>query len=210
MAHPPTGDDLARATEIWQQTKGDIALGRLAPPERLSVDRKGPLTVRFGVQQLTSKGATKIRCIDDFKASDINHHTSSSDKIRHNHLDDLVNISQIIGDYGLTPFLIKADFKGAYRTVPIDPSHHALAGILVFNTDNNSWATTTQHALPFGALSAVYGWERVGAALTAILRHIGIPALRYVDDLFYSVPQQLGDLARDIMERVILALGWLL
>ena len=208
LAHPPEGEAVTQASDIWRQTKVDIELGRLSTPTPISADRRGPLTVRFGVQQVTSKGTTKIRCIDDFKASDINGHTTSNEKVHHNHLDDLVAVGQLIGQHHHQPKLIKGDFKGAYRTVPINPDHHDLAGILVFDTDLNRWVTTTQHALPFGALSAVYGWERVGAALVAILRSIGLPALRYVDDIFMAVPHQLGSLARTIMEDVIQALGW--
>ena len=51
-----------------------------------------------GRQQATSKGGTKIRCIDDFKASGVNAATTANDKIKHNHLDDLVAIIQNISE----------------------------------------------------------------------------------------------------------------
>ena len=39
--------------------------------------------------------------------------------------------------------------------------------------------------MPFGSLAAVYAWDRLGAAVTAILRQLFLlPLLRYVDDLF--------------------------
>ena len=65
-----------------------------------------------------------------------------------------------------------------------------------------------QRAMPFGALAAVYGWDRVGAAITAILRSLGLPVLRYVDDLFLAVPAHVGDIARRILEEVVAQLGW--
>ena len=52
-----------------------------------------------------------------------------------------------------------------------------------------------QRALPFGVVAAVYGWERVAAFHTALLRWVGLPDLRYVDDLFAAFPTSLGDLA---------------
>lgn len=40
-------------------------------------------------------------------------------------------------------------------------------------------------ACPFGATASVVAWERVGSALTAIVRRfLRIALLRYVDDLF--------------------------
>ena len=41
--------------------------------------------------------------------------------------------------------------------------------------------------MPFGAVSAVYAWDRLGGALAAILQHfLIIPCSRYVDDLFWA------------------------
>ena len=40
--------------------------------------------------------------------------------------------------------------------------------------------------MPFGAVAAVYAWDRVGSALTEILRQgMLLPVDRYVDDLFW-------------------------
>ena len=40
-------------------------------------------------------------------------------------------------------------------------------------------------AAPSGALSSVHGWERVGAALTKIIRvFLHVAVLRHVDDFF--------------------------
>ncbi len=112
---------------------------------------------------------------------------------------------------GFDPNMLKADFKGAYRACPILPEHSVFADVLVSNprSDNRRYVVT-QKALPFGAVASVYGWELLGAALTSILRWIGIPALRYVDDIFFAVPAELGALARSCLERTITALGYTL
>eukprot|EP00972_Heterocapsa_arctica_P112063 16429700-Heterocapsa_arctica.AAC.1 len=42
--------------------------------------------------------------------------------------------------------------------------------------------------MPFGAVAAVYAWDRLGEAFNAILRKVFLfPASRYVDDLFVPV-----------------------
>ena len=62
------------------------------------------------------------------------------------------------------------------------------------------------NAHPFGAVAAVYAWERVGGAIVAILRSIGLPIFRYVDDLFADVPEAVGAAAMKIIEDVVAAL----
>ena len=50
--------------------------------------------------------------------------------------------------------------------------------------DGDIWVTG-HLALMFGALAAVFGWDRVGAALAHLARKLlKIPTLRYVDDFF--------------------------
>ena len=127
--------------------------------------------------------------------------------IRHNHIDDLCHVAQVIWQAGHSVEFIKVDFKGAYRTVPIAPEQLDLATLLVRDTDNGQWVTTQQWALPFGAVASVYGWERLGNAVTIILRGIGLPVLRYVDDLFLAVPKETGAVARRVIETVVEALG---
>ena len=72
----------------------------------------------------------------------------------------------------------------------------------------------TQYAMPFGAVAAVYAWDRVWAAITAILRaYLGLPDLRFVDDLFWAIVQgrQLSlaqrTLAREARQHVLDVVG---
>ena len=88
-----------------------------------ATSNKQVLTSRFGIQQLSSKGATKIRTIDDFTASGENSTTSAPETIRHEHLDDLAKLTATIHQAGHSIGFIKADFKSAFRTVPILPEH---------------------------------------------------------------------------------------
>ena len=50
--------------------------------------------------------------------------------------------------------------------------------------DGVTWCSFHK-AMMFGALSSVWGWDRVGDLLNALARKLlKIPALRYVDDYF--------------------------
>ncbi len=48
-------------------------------------------------------------------------------------------------------------------------------------------------AMPFGVVGAVYAWDRLGSAITAILFDLLlVPCIRYVDDLFWVTHQLAG------------------
>lgn len=200
--------------EIWEQTLSEWRAGRLSKPRkatRKDFRSRRTLTKRFGVSQLTSKGKLKIRTIDDFTFSGVNLATVSLEALHHDSVDDLIALASNISRLGYAPVMLKADFKGAYRACPVLEEHSVFADVLVSNPRQGGQRyVCTQRALPFGAVASVYGWERLGAALTAVLRWIGLPVLRYVDDLFSAVPEELGDLARSVMERAIAALGYTL
>jgi len=79
--------------------------------------------------------------------------------------------------------LWKADINAAFRRVPLKESHKWAAGI-TYLFEGKVWVSF-HHGMPFGAMSSVYAWHRVGAALAAIARKVlHLPVLRYVDDYF--------------------------
>lgn len=160
------------------------------------------------MEQSTSKGGIKIRCIDDLKALGVNATVGVPESIHHDHIDSLLDLAKSVHRAGHRPVLLKADFKGAYRCVPISPDHADMAQLIVRDTDNHQRVTVEQLAHPFGAVGAVYAWERVGVAIVAILRSLGLPVLRYVDDLLAVVPEGAGAAAKQGIEDVVTALGF--
>ena len=69
--------------------------------------------------------------------------------------------------------------------------------------------TCTQHAMPFGAISAVYAWDRVGSALTEILRQcLLLPVDRYVDDLFWPDWEVISMATRSLVLRLMDHIGF--
>ena len=202
--------DVAEA--IWESTKAEIGLHLLDDPVDFSEcqQRRGPLTVRFGVKQLSSSGKEKVRAIDDFLASSVNAATTINLKLHHDSVDDIIEATRQLHRPDDPPRLTKADFKGAYRTVPLHPDQRHLAAILVYDTDRRRWVRTRQRACPFGALSSVYHWDRIAAAMTSIARWMGLPIFRYVDDLFMSAPSSIAEDFKHALTEVIAALGWCL
>ena len=176
-------------SQISSQTRDDIDAGRIGPSREAAsnLHHHRPLTRRFGVEQSTSTGKPKIRCIDDFLASLVNGATSVYHRIRMDGIPMLLLLLSTLMTIipSATVLLCKSDFSAAYRSLPILTAHLAFSDILFYDSKLQGWRIATQFAMPFGAVAAVYAWDRIGAAVTAILRHLFcFPLLRYVDDLF--------------------------
>ena len=77
----------------------------------------------------------------------------------------------------------KRDVSQAFRRVPID-SHHLDLTWVIWAAGDLIW--NAQHrGMPFGTVSAVVAWHRVGHALWFLLVHcLKAPVARFVDDYF--------------------------
>ena len=160
----------------------------MSPLVRLDPALHRCLTRRFGVSQVSSAGEKKLRCIDDFAASGINNTTSIKARIRMGRLSSLVETTRQLHSFWPSSSirLAKSDFSAAYRMCPILGRHLEFSSVLVEDKEGGLW-TSTQWVMPFGAVSAVYAWDRLGGAVSRILRKLLLlPLDRYVDDLFWS------------------------
>lgn len=172
---------------LWDQTLQDVRLGRMSPPVPAEHSDGLLLTRRFGVAQQASDGRTKIRCIDDFRESLLNSSTHVGVHMRMHDLRDLREVARTLlaAHPGRALRLCKSDFKDAYRSVPVAASDLPLLGILTQSPDGNLWVSQ-QYAAPFGATGAVYSWDLLGAAIQHLVNTLlAVPALRWVDDLFW-------------------------
>jgi hypothetical protein len=81
-------DTLEIAQDIYRQTVEEQNKHRIGPScnieEHATIENI--LATRFGVQQLSSKGKQKIRCIDDFLRSGVNAATGVHEKLHHQHV----------------------------------------------------------------------------------------------------------------------------
>ena len=196
---------------VFDQTLSEIALGRMSPLVPLSESPTSLVTRRFPVEQVDSKGRRKVRSIDDFAESRVNDSCSVSRRIRMGRLSDIAKVASLLhasGHHDLR--LLKSDFKSAYRGCPILSGHLHLARVLVQSSEGDIF-TSGQLAMPFGSVAAVYAWDRVGAALSAILIELfDIPCSRYVDDLFWVDFSSTSSSCRTLALRVISLLGFTL
>jgi hypothetical protein len=178
----------------------------MGPLVRPGYEAFPPYTRRFGVSQSSSLGVTTTRCIDDFAQSLINDTVNVNRRIRMGSIPDFVESARRL--HAALPnqrlHVMRSDFQAAYRSCPIRPDHVPLANILVRDPDTGRVSVSSQWAMPFGAVSAVYAWDRLGEALTAILRKIFLfPASRYVDDLFMPVWASIASESRSILLEVV-------
>ena len=160
-----------------------------------------------------------VRCLDDFSASWVNSAAWASECMRLNTLDTLVSLARLAAHGARYPRLrlTKADFTGAFKTLPIHSADLDVA-VSVWRRQDGTIRCLQLFALPFGALPSGYCWERLGHAIQSILAVIfHIPRGRYVDDVFgieaeldnargcYVGPQNTAQLAKWVIEHL---LGW--
>ena len=199
------------ASEIWEQTIAEQKLGRITEfIEYWNTDDILP-TRRFGVEQQSSKGISKIRCIDDFHESGINDCCSVFGRIRMGHIRDMAYQAKAHHrkhpDVDLA--IWKSDFKSAYRCVPILPEHQRYAYIMIYNPNDGSIRIARQRAMPFGSIAAVYAWDRLAHAIVHIIEfYLQVPINRYVDDIFGIIPARYGPTLRNAIIRLVELCGF--
>lgn len=186
---PPTCFHCCSASHVPPIQAGQLLSSRNLSPAAAFLQSHNLVCVakRFAVRQLDSKGRLKLRCIDDFLQNRASDACSIRGRIRMDTLQDLYEVITLL-DLAHTNARIeicKTDFKSAYRQCPVAPGHYPFAGFCIADPKSSQSYVATQYAMLFGAVAAVYAWDRVGAAVTAILRaYLGILVLRVVDDFF--------------------------
>jgi len=121
--------------------------------------------------------------VDHKTESDVNAACQPQEKVTHDLADTLVAMLMFFLALGQVPLMWKRDISQAFRRVAIAAEHLDLSWVVFVHRGLHFVA---QHiGMPFGTVSAVYAWHRVGAMLLAVLRRIcKAPAARYVDDYF--------------------------
>ena len=189
----------------------EVAKGRISAPVRWHDSNQGlPVCRRFGVAQLSSSGRLKLRVIDDFAEDGVNDATSVRRRIRMGSLRDLRGCARRLRARfpGVPLRLFKADFKSAYRAIPILPDDLVFARVLLVSPFDGELYVATQLAMPFGAVGAVYAWDGLAAAVCGILAELfHVPVIRYVDDLFLVVPSGLDLVAHRCVHPCVRLLG---
>ena len=114
----------------------------------------------------------------------------------------------IAGPTGRKVVLVKTDFVGAYRVCPVLTAHLPYADILFWDEERGGVSEATQHAMPFGAVAAVYAWDRLAEVLTSIITWVTLlPCNRYVDDIFACTLAAIAALQRKSALELVALLG---
>ena len=172
------------AEDIWSATMKDVTFGAMCAPvplDDVKLDAVS-LTRRLPVREFRASG-WRTRIVDHETESSVNEATVARSKIQNDSLDVLVAILTRFMAGGVEPSQWKRDVSRAYRRIPIAHAHLDLSWV-VWKFMGHLWAA--QHlAMPFGTVSAVQAWHRVGAFMLTVMRRLFmVPAGRYVDDYF--------------------------
>lgn len=155
------------ATDLLKMAASDAALGRMSRPRHLRESdlREYTLSPRFCLEQgLKADGSPKLRAIDDMSRSGVNACTFAAEKLKCDTLDCFFETLRVMSaslqeDFGLW----KADIDSAFRRVPIKAAHREYAAVVWVR--GGKTFISVHHALPFGSIASVHGWDRIGAFL---------------------------------------------
>ena len=202
-------EDVEHSDELFRLTCADSDMHRMTPLlhyDELDLNNVR-ISQRFAVAQgVREDGSPKVRCVDSCTESGINPCTESVEHLSPDGLDKLFEIMRWMWCYmNVLPQLLKIDVDSAFRRVPIRPDQRWAA--YVGFVHRGATCVAGHLAMPFGAASAVFAWDRVGAAIAKIARVIlKIPLLRYVDDMFSAERPACVEHCRDCVVRLIRAL----
>ena len=200
----------ANADFLHQQVIDDAGLHRMTSPmmpEELDLDGV-ILARRFSREQgLKADGTVKKRAVDDETGSGINEATQPTSKMFTDTVEDLIALAllcMIFAKVGISFW--KADIDSAFRRIPIMPKHRNLAWVAYRNTQGKT-QVAGHLAMPFGAVSSVHAWERIGAAIRYLARVLlRLPVFRFVDDFYSAEKATLAQHAKDCFARLVRAL----
>ena len=223
---------------VWDESLKEEANGWTSGPfsEEQITAQLGELWIasrRFGLKQ-----GTKVRAIDDYTESQANSTVSMFEKLELMGVDDLVAVvkiaaesvsptgqvcveldsgEQLRGDLPEGVSVAQArswagktvDLKAAYRQLPTRPSEAWASVIAVYNPLQKNTGLFIQHALPFGAVGSVSGFDREARALWAAVSFwLRLSWTNFYDD-YPTVELEANATQADIAIRAMLMiLGW--
>lgn len=136
-------------------------------------------------------GETKVRAVDHMTESLVNEATGTNEKLTSDTLDMFFELSKLLRSKVDGPLSSwKADIDSAFRRIPIAPEHRPFA--MVAFIEKGETLIMQHNAMPFGAISSVFHWDRIGSLICTIARKVlRLPVLRYVDD-FFTIDRELS------------------
>ena len=168
-------------SEIWGRARDTVRLSHRCTSWRYSLF----CTSKFE----RPDGTVKVRSVDHYswhaghrrskrrrKEASVNGHCLLTEKITHDHVDDIVAGMAILKNRsGVVPWLWKLDVDSAYRRVPLARCDQ-WASWIAFRFMEQVFVAM-HLACPFGATSSVQAWQRIAADLSSSLSFGGIGVL---------------------------------
>ncbi|CAE7394666.1 unnamed protein product, partial [Symbiodinium sp. CCMP2456] len=176
--------DVARA--VWKESLEQVGKGWLSGPftwDQMDEKYGGAWVAskRFGVTQ-----GDKVRAVDDLSQFQVNASVTETEKIQLEGLDDIVALA---------------------RFMHPDDDWSSILGVL--DTDSNQVVYFESFALPFGASSAVTGFNRAARALRIIMsRLLYLVNTSFFDDYCQMELEGLTDSADYAALELLRLLGW--
>eukprot|EP00971_Amphidinium_carterae_P348071 6490303-Amphidinium_carterae.1 len=184
-------EDLSADRDVWDATMKEVEKGWLSETSVAELNKEfcGAWipSRRFGVRQ-----KSKTRVIDDFSASQVNSCVTVGEKLKLEGVDDLLCALRLwyrsVVEVGTRADRMQLmgrcfDLKSAYRQLGVAESSSFCSVVSVWCPIVQRQVLFKLHALPFGAISAVYCFNRVALAIRNILvRLFKVMACNYYDD----------------------------
>ncbi|CAE7852673.1 unnamed protein product, partial [Symbiodinium necroappetens] len=229
--------DVARA--VWAETLEQVEKSWMKGPfSWAEIEKKYNgcwiPSKRFGVAQ-----SDKVRSVDDLSEFLINSAVTETEKITLEGIDHIVSLARFFlgaTTAGVTTFRLPAsegqwvtgrlhsdwrggrarllrgralDLKAAYKQLARHPKDGWVSIVAVLNPDSGEVSYFEAVALPFGAVSAVTGFNRAARALRRILSILfSLVTTNFYDDFCQLELEPLQESAREIAEEVLGLLGW--
>ena len=177
---------------VWEQTLQEVNEGWLVGPLELKdVPVDSPISRRFGIRQ-----GTKIRCIDDFSASNVNDAVTVSESPVLHTVDVcaalMLQFMKSLVHHGHKSELLSRtfDLTSACRQVPLRLESRKHSYIAVREPASGNWKFFGGRVLPFGAVRSVHSFLRLSRAVWFLgCVGLSIPWTSFYDDfVVFSTP----------------------
>ena len=198
--------------EVWKKTLEEVELSWLEGPFELAdIPLTSPITRRFGLKQ-----KHKVRLIDDFTQSGINHYVTVHETPSLHTVD--IAASVIVEWLGLCSTLkvspqlqIKTfDLSSAYKQIALNEAGRQFATISVWDPFEQRPRYFRSTVLPFGAVRSVHSFLRVARSLWWI-GTVGCSLLwtSFYDDFLLLSKPELAKSADQAAVALFKLTGWL-
>ncbi len=194
---------------VMDETIADAQEGFMTLPQEVTGHNTADvvLSPRLPVREWREKDGKeyeRTRVTDDESKSSVNFATRMQEKLRCETLDTMTYMLTFMLACGRFPLMWKQDVRKAFRACPIFWRHLPFAHVC-FLWQGKRYMSG-HRSMPFGTISAVAAWHRLGAFACEVCRRLArCPAGRYVDD-YYGVCWERIQVTGDIMLAVLMSL----